>query len=313
MNSRFPQQTRFLAAAAALAFISSGCGGDSGSGDDPGRPDAGGGGRADAGPDADGFVPVLTIDWELPPPSGPSPDVYWCASYTPTQDIVITAFRDLSPSGTHHAVLSLGPGGPADNPGFACQFFNNHDTLLFASGVGSDDFVFPDGVGIRVPAGRQLFLNVHLFNPTDGVLRGTSGVAIKSAPAVDTEAEFTFAGTIAINIPDGSTGHTETGSCTVAADATILNWWPHMHQLGRHMKVAVNGDLVHDEPFVFTEQKNYPTTLAVSQGDQIQVTCSYDNHTGSPVGFGDSSNQEMCFVGFYRYPKAGEDYCGIPF
>ena len=315
MSTRFPHHAMTLAAAAALALLAAGCGGDDddGTGDAPGQPDATPGDQPDAGVDADGFAPVITVDWELPPPSGPTPDEYWCATYTPTEDVIITAFRDLSPPGTHHAVLSLGSGGGADNPGYPCEFFNNHDTLLFASGVGSDDFVFPEGVGIRVPAGRQLLLNVHLFNPTEDTLTGTSGVAVKTAPAVDEEAEFTFAGTINISIPDGATGHTESGTCTVAADATILNWWPHMHQLGTHMLVEVNGETVHDEPFVFTEQKNYPTSRQVSQGDQIQVTCTYDNDTGGTVGFGDSSNKEMCFVGFYRYPKAGQDYCGAGF
>jgi hypothetical protein len=34
------------------------------------------------------------------------------------------------------------------------------------------------------------------------------------------------------------------------------------------------------------------------------VTCSYNNTTGAAVGFGDSSDNEMCFAGMYRYPAA---------
>jgi hypothetical protein len=29
------------------------------------------------------------------------------------------------------------------------------------------------------------------------------------------------------------------------------------------------------------------------------------NTSGSPINFGDSSDDEMCFVGFYRYPATG--------
>ncbi|HLU68281.1 MAG TPA: hypothetical protein VKZ63_18485 [Kofleriaceae bacterium] len=311
MTTRFRTILSRALAPLALAALLGACGGDDGggSGDGTGDPDGGSDTDPDAGPDADGFAPLLTVDWTLPPPSGPNPDRYWCAALTVEEDVIITGFRDISPPGTHHAVLSVGAGGGADNPGFECNVASNHDALLFASGVGTDDFVFPDGVGIRVAAGQQLFLNLHLFNTSEQTITGTSGVAVRTVDAVETEAEFTFAGTFLLDIPAGSTGHEESGSCPVAQDGTILNWWPHMHQLGRHMTIQVNDQIVHDQPYAFTEQKNYPTELAVSAGDTITVTCTYDNPTGMDVGWGDSSNQEMCFAGFYRYPKVGQAFC----
>jgi hypothetical protein len=288
-------------------------GGDTGdNGDNGGNPDGGGGGGADADL-PDGYESLVTVDWTIPPPQGPNPDEYWCARLTVEEDMLLAGFNAISPLGTHHTVLSVGDPDGADGQ-FPCAFFQNHDTLLFASGVGTDDFVFPEGVALPVQAGQQLFLNVHLFNVGTEDLSGISGVAVKKVDAAETMAEFTFAGTFDIDIPAGSTGAQASGTCPISADGTILNWWPHMHQLGDHMLVEINGDPVHDEAFRFEEQINYPTNREVSVDDEITVTCTY-KHTTVDVGFGDSSNQEMCFAGFYRYPATGENFCasGVPF
>jgi hypothetical protein len=86
-----------------------------------------------------------------------------------------------------------------------------------------------------------------------------------------------------------------------------------MHQLGKEMVLTVNGDRVSEiGAFSFMEQKNYPTERQVSNGDEIGVTCKY-NESDVDVTFGDSSNKEMCFVGFYRYPATGEDFCTSDF
>src|SRR5678815_3853997 len=187
-----------------LILPAAACGGDDdgttgdGDGDGAGNPDGGGGGGVDADL-PDGFGRLVTVDWNLPPPSGPTPDEYFCAKLTVDEDMLLSGFSSISPGGTHHLVLSVGePDGPDGQ--FGCSFIQNQGTLLFASGVGTDDFNFPEGVALPVRAGQQLFLNVHTFNATDHDISGTSGVAVKKVDQADTLAEFTFAGTIYINI-----------------------------------------------------------------------------------------------------------------
>lgn len=282
------------------------CGGDDDGGTIDGggdgqEPDAAGGADASAAGD---YQSLVTTDWTLPAPTSSTPDQYFCARLTVQEDMIVSGFRTISPNGTHHTVLSAGdPNGP-DNPGEPCEVQNMHQTILYASGVGTDDFVFPEGVGVRVQAGQQLHLNVHTFNATDFELSGTSGVAAKLVPAVETEAEFTIVGPIGFSIPGDGKPFQVSGSCPVSQDITVLNWWPHMHKLGSHQTIEVNGEVVHDEPFSFTEQVNYPTSRQLAAGDNVRVTCTFVNDTGAAVPFGDSSNQEMCFAGSYRYPKA---------
>jgi hypothetical protein len=130
------------------------------------------------------------------------------------------------------------------------------------------------------------------------------------ASAVQQEAEVVFGGTTLIFLQNNQNTQTVSGGCTFQQDATLLSIWPHMHQLGTHLKVvheATGGDVtLHDQPFDFNEQLNYAITpTLVKAGEGIQVTCSYVNTSGGTVIFGDSSDSEMCFAGLYRYPATG--------
>jgi hypothetical protein len=40
----------------------------------------------------------------------------------------------------------------------------------------------------------------------------------------------------------------------------------------------------------------------MKMGDKITVECTYLNDTGKTVTFGESTLEEMCFAGTYRYP-----------
>jgi hypothetical protein len=42
----------------------------------------------------------------------------------------------------------------------------------------------------------------------------------------------------------------------------------------------------------------------MKQGDTIDVECTFDNKTDGPISFGESSDQEMCFLVIHRYPAA---------
>jgi hypothetical protein len=37
------------------------------------------------------------------------------------------------------------------------------------------------------------------------------------------------------------------------------------------------------------------------QNDQLVVTCTYVNNTGSPIIYSDGAGGEMCFTGIYRW------------
>jgi hypothetical protein len=258
-------------------------------------------------PDADtSFTTLITANWSMP---AGTDDTYRCAALTVDQDMWITAFRDLSPLGTHHSVVSLSASPTRADGEYGCNAGTLEHSMLFASGVGTDELAFPPGVAIKVPAGSQLHLNLHLYNASDETLEGPSGTLVKlvTADQVQEEAEVVFGGTTSIALQNSENEQTITGGCEFEADATVLTLWPHMHQLGRHMKVThekQSGDeVLLDQPFDFNEQVNYDITpVEVKNGERLEVVCTYLNDTGGTVFFGDSSDAEMCFVGIYRYP-----------
>ena len=252
----------------------------------------------------DGFSQLVTASWTRQP----GREAYRCARVEVSQDMYVNSFRTLSPLGTHHAVVSLTPSSVGADREYDCTADDLQHSMLYASGVGTDDLTFPDGVAVKIPAGSQIHLNLHTFNVSDDVLSGTSGVSIKTIPEsqVREQAEVVFGGTTLISLEDKLMPQSVSGDCVFTDDATIIALWPHMHQLGQHMLVSHGETTLLDMPFSFTEQTNYSISpTLVRRGEKVSTTCTYVNDTGGEVGFGDSSTQEMCFVGMYRYPATG--------
>ncbi len=291
----------FLATASA-------CGG--GGADDDGIAGSDGGTVADAGvANADAgtedYTSLITGTWT----KGPGSDSYWCTYLNIEEDMYITGLQAIAPLGTHHTVLSVAENDTGPNREEACGVNTIAEQLVYASGVGTDPYDLPEGVAMKLSAGQTLQLQLHLFNVSDQTLEGTSGISVKLKPASEVEniAEFVFAGTFQFAIPGDGTDHTASGRCTIADAGTIFTLWPHMHQVGKHMTISHNGEMKLDTPYDFNEQRMYPVApFAVAPGDSIDVGCTWNNPQGNATKFfGDASNDEMCFGGFYRYPATG--------
>jgi hypothetical protein len=88
----------------------------------------------------------------------------------------------------------------------------------------------------------------------------------------------------------------------------ILTNSPHMHKLGVHAKLVWTpqggaAKVLHDAPFSFDDQQSYAMdNVVVNSGDQMQVTCSYNNTTDTNVYFGQNTEDEMCFNFALYYP-----------
>jgi hypothetical protein len=241
---------------------------------------------------------------------------YLCVVATVPEDMFVGAFRPIAPEGTHHTVLTRIDN--RDDGDYPCGATSNGHNQIYGSGVGTQAFHYPPGVAVKLEAGEQLLLNLHLFNTRPSELSGISGVEVIriAESGVMNEAETTLAGTLSFELPPQSTSTVE-GSCVLPDDKTLFAVWPHMHQLGTHMTVTVlhgGGEtVVHDAPYSFEDQRAFPLDpIAVARGDAVHVACSYNNTTDATVGFGDSSLAEMCFAGLTLYPATGIRYlCGF--
>lgn len=298
-----------------LAFVLSSalvvaCGG--GDGDDVGggggneQPDAGGGGSDGGG--GDDFEVLAAGEWTLPAGT----EDYICIYYTLPETVYAKAFRPMIPEGTHHSVVTIG--SPQRPDGVErCEPQTNYFTMVFGSGVGTNAFYFPDGVATKIEKGQQVLINLHLFNFSDQELSGVSGTEIIAAdPAdVDFEAEALMVSEFELDLPPQQET-TVTGSCPMNGDVNLISASPHMHVLGTHFKLvaesSIMGDVAMlDEAYNFDEQTITVMNpeIPMQEGDHVRIECTYNNTTDQPVGWGDSSLDEMCIAALYRYPARG--------
>jgi hypothetical protein len=117
---------------------------------------------------------LISHDFEIAPGS----EEELCLLQTVSEDVTFTDIEALTPPGTHSVVMSagepIGPDGLVPSPG--CDFAEH---VIFGATAGSHRLTAPDGFGVRVPAGLQLRLNLHVVNVTAAQLRGTAGFRVR--------------------------------------------------------------------------------------------------------------------------------------
>jgi len=259
----------------------------------------------------DGWRRLMEADWELAPNS----EGYRCMTLTLPEDVYISAFAPQSPLGTHHSTYGVSPvpGGP--DAVVACGVSTAGDRKLQGSGAGSEPSELPAGVAMRLSRGEQVSMNLHLFNVSNEVLRGRSGMWVKTvAPNdVEFEAETVLAGPLSLDIPIGRS--TQTGGCTLRSDATVYAVGPHMHQTGVYLRATAatsSGEvLVYEGDYDFEHQVSHDIDdVQLQAGDRITVECTYQNDRDRALRWGDSSLDEMCFISLGLYPAIG--YGALP-
>ena len=259
------------------------------------------GSQDDGGDDAQPtWEPLVTAEWTLGP-GQEEPSQLVIRSLE--KDFYVTGIRPIDPPGTHHTVLFQDDGTLDGN-------------MIYASGVGTNELLFPEGVAVRFFEGDSIGLQLHIVNASGVQITGLSGIEVLTIPEEDVEQEADMflpgPGDFAL-APMTTTEFT--GTCTVTEPQTLFALFPHMHQMGTHLKTVVTAGgvpaTVHDAAYDFDQQGVYaiaPMTLA--SGDQITTTCTWYNPTDTTVYWGESTGEEMCFSIFYRWPvTGGDEFC----
>jgi hypothetical protein len=232
---------------------------------------------------------------------------------TVDHDVWFKSITAVPGQGIHHQVLGVDPDKAKPDGIAPCTADTTTWYLLFAAGIGSPPLNLPDGVAGLIPAGAQVVVQLHLLNASMSAISANAVLDFTASAPVDTahQAQLILAGppaepNVTPSIPVG-VGQQVTGKCTLSSASHVFAVFPHMHQIGKHMKIdlTVGGatQTLSNADFNFNEQTlvNVPP-IAVNAGDRISVACTYDNNTAAPVQFGPSSTQEMCYAITYLYP-----------
>src|SRR5262249_20025441 len=154
------------------------------------------------------------------------------------------------------------------------------------SGVGSPDFVFPDGVGLHLKAGQRLLLNLHLYNASDDTLSGRSGTLVQEAMPGEIEhfAEIVLAGpTLGLRVPTGVSE--QSGSCDLSQITNepieVFSLSQHMHKTGTHMRSVITRgpeELVLQDIDYNFEQQTFQLVsphITLQPTDRLTTYCTY--------------------------------------
>jgi hypothetical protein len=193
-------------------------------------------------------------------------------------------------------------------------------TCFGAAGVDSDPVVLwapgggvtrlPEGTGLPLVAGRKLVLQIH-YNLAPGTFPDHTVVRLQTAPSVARPSAFTPIADLALEVAPGQELGVSTRTFTLGtpASATIYGVLPHMHTLGRTLRLeastgapASNTCIVNVDRWDFNWQNAwwYETPLVGSGVTSFTLSCGYDTRSRTtPVTWGEGTADEMCLVYLY--------------
>lgn len=234
----------------------------------------------------------------------------------------VIAYTD--PTGASKALDDKDPG-----PGYTSFGGPGFDTYGMLGGwaPGARPFFNPDGIAMKLDKNARVVFQVHyhpcqtatcgLGSPKEESDRTEIGLYFAKAPVTKTLQYLPLVNTSFV-IPAGNNNYKVTASFTTPLGAKIINMTPHMHLLGKEIKVemtvpgkATPDCLVNIDKWDFRWQGTYtyqdPVTLPA--GGKLNLTTYFDNSAANPnnpnvppktVRWGEATTDEMAlaFIGF---------------
>ena len=232
----------------------------------------------------------------------------------------------------HHVIAYLDVNGEArkldaqdPKPGYVTEGtgpgFDSAGTVGgWAPGV--TPLVLPTGVGYLLPKGADIVMQVHYYR-TGHFERDRSRLGLYfSKTAETTKLHIGDATNSDFVIPAGEKWYEVLASKKFKKDVYLLATMPHMHLLGRDMRLIATtpaGDehdliWIQDWDFNWQDIYHYREPIFLPAGTRVNLVAHFDNSLENPanphdppipVGWGEKTTDEMC-IGFLYYVKASE-------
>jgi hypothetical protein len=250
----------------------------------------------------------------------PGQEVYMCYQfYSPSTAVGITHVDSISQVGIHHlALFQVVPGNEEPDAAHECNTTIKLSWQpVFVSGTGSKTLEVPDGVGLQIAPHTQYVLQLHLQNATDAPIDVRAGVNLtyNHTPDALQPAGIFALGKMQISIPANTPDYSLQESCMAGRARNVFAVFPHMHKLGTSMEVSIThaggspSSFYSVSPWVFGNQPVEPLVQTLAADDKLEATCHWNNPGSSPVVYGESSDNEMCFFVMFYYPFDHLDGC----
>jgi len=245
-----------------------------------------------------------------------------------TEDHYISAIevRPGNRKVVHHVIVHFDTTGrarelDAQDPGPGYTAFGGigfHSSgMLGGWAPGNDPRFLPEGIGRFLPRNADIVLQVH-YHRSGKLETDRTKIALYFAKGpVDKRIRSFPLAKLLLRIPSGNSNYVVHASLPVKFNATLYRVTPHMHLLGKDMKVTAtlpDGKvlpLVHVENWDFNWQTGYDfkTPLRLPAGSHVDLEAHYDNSSDNPrnpnnpprtVTWGEQTTDEMCiaFLGY---------------
>lgn len=229
----------------------------------------------------------------------------------------IIAYLDTSGTARKKDAADPGPGYTSfGGPGFSPS------GALGGWVPGNDPALLPAGVGIFLPKGADIVLQIHYHRdgkPETDLTR--IGLYLSKAP-VDKRLRMLPIVDPLLYIPPGDAHYMAAATTVIPEDITARDIMPHMHLLGHDMTMTAalpSGAVepmvkVTDWDFNWQTKYTYQDPLKLPKGTKIRLTAHYDNTVDNPrnpntppklVTWGEQTTDEMC-IGFISYTVDAE-------
>ncbi len=287
-------------------------------------------------------APVFTSSWRLGEPDktlevqtpfeapADGPDIFQHfvlpVNNENEKTIVGFEFRPGNPAVIHHAIIYLDNSGrarkrDAETPEPGWRTSGSIDVGISGMvGVwtpGATPRFFSNNVGIPLDKGADIVMQLHI-HPSGKPETDQSKMGLyfaKQPVAKVMSRNPLLLGSLAIEIPPGEKRHKLSSQVTLPSGLTLTSVLPHMHLIGKEMKVTAtrpDGAVlpliwIKDWSFYWQDSYVYRDAVHLPAGTILELEAYYDNSADNAfnpqqppktVLFGNDTTDEMCFALF---------------
>ena len=174
----------------------------------------------------------------------------------------------------------------------------------------NQEYIFPEGTALLLPANYSMDLNPHYFNKTNTVLYGENYVNLYTTQKAKVKyvvKTIDFNNTNLTIFPNTKT--TISKDFTFNTNVKIVSLTSHTHKFGEKYIIKIKGgardgevvyeNLDWEHPVVI----NFATPIALKKGEGLTSVVTYNNTSNQKLAFGLTSDDEMDIIFGYYYEE----------
>ena len=174
----------------------------------------------------------------------------------------------------------------------------------------NQEFVFPEGTALLLPANYSMDLNPHYFNKTNTVLYGENYVNLYTTAKSNVKYVVKTIDFNNINLTIPANAKTIISKdFSFSTNVKIVSLTSHTHKFGEKYVIKIkggtrNGEVVYENldwehPAVI----NFKTPISLKKGEGLTSVVTYNNTSSKNLTFGLTSDDEMNIIFGYYYEE----------